>query len=138
MPEGVKLLHRRLGDVPHGYHLSLVNCIHDFNPCNHTAHGPEGVESQHGASDPFHRSVVLLNGMITNEKFCLIRQCQVPLRWSRRPYRFRLRKSDYLLDEVYHREGSHETPLADTSAIPANGGRRASMGSGVPIPAAMD
>jgi hypothetical protein len=58
--EGVKLLHRRVGDVPHGYHLSLANGMHDFNPCNRTARGPEGVESQHGANDPFHRSVVLL------------------------------------------------------------------------------
>ena len=62
--EGVELLHRRLGDVPHGYHLSLANCIHDFNPCNRIARGPEGVESQHGASDPFHRSVVLLYDII--------------------------------------------------------------------------
>jgi hypothetical protein len=82
--------------------------------------------------------MVLLNGMITNDKFCLIRPCQVQLRWSRQPYRFRPRLSAYPLDETSHWEGSHETPLADTSAIPANGGRSAAMGSGVPIPASMD
>jgi hypothetical protein len=61
----------------------------------------------------------LLNGMITNDKFCMIRQGQVKLRWSRRPYRFRPRKSDYAPDDIRHEERSHETPLADTAAIPA-------------------
>src|SRR4051812_26365657 len=76
--------------------------------------------------------------MITNDKFCLTRQCQVQLRWSRQAYRFRPRISGYLLTETSHREGSHETALADTSAIPANGGRGAAMGSGVSVPAPMD
>jgi hypothetical protein len=76
--------------------------------------------------------------MVTHDKFCLIRHCQVQLRWSRQPYRFRPRKSDDLLDETSHREGSHETPLADTTAIPANGGRGTAMGSGVSIPTALD
>jgi hypothetical protein len=82
--------------------------------------------------------MILFNGMITNDTFCLIRHCQVQLRWSRQPYRFRPRKPDYLLDETFHREGSHETPLADTSAIPANGGWGTAMGSGGSIPVAMD
>jgi hypothetical protein len=57
---GVKLLRRCLEALPHDYHLSLANCMHDFDSCNRTARGPKGVESQHGASDPFYRSVVLL------------------------------------------------------------------------------
>jgi hypothetical protein len=77
-------------------------------------------------------------GMVTHDKCCLIRHCQVQLRWSRQPYRFRPRTSDDLLDETSHREGSHETLLADTAAIPAHGGRGTAMGSGVPIPAALD
>ena len=78
------------------------------------------------------------DGMITNDKFCLIRPCQVQLRWSRRPYRFRPHTSDYLLDETPHREGSHETPLADPSAISADGGWDTAMGSGVSISPTMD
>src|SRR5882724_2153764 len=88
--------------------------------------------------DSLDGSMILFNGIITNDKFCLIRPCQVRLRWSRQPYRFRPRKSDDLLDEILHREGSHETPLAVTSAIPANGGWGTALGSSVPIPAAMD
>jgi hypothetical protein len=77
-------------------------------------------------------------GMVTHDKCCLIRHCQVQLRWSRQPYRSRPRTSDDLLDETSHREGSHETLLADTAAIPAHGGRGTAMGSGVPTLAAMD
>src|SRR5499426_3864783 len=82
--------------------------------------------------------MVLLDGMVTNDKFCLIRRCQVQLRWSRQPYRFRPRKPDDLLDETSHREGSHETPLADTAAIPADDRRGTALGSGVPVPPTMD
>jgi hypothetical protein len=100
--------------------------------------GGEGFEPARGPVPLLDTPMVLFNGMVTNDKFCLIRRCQVQLRWSRQPYRFRPRKPDYLLDETSHWEGSHDTPLAGTTAIPANGGRGTAMGSGVPIPAAMD
>jgi hypothetical protein len=79
-----------------------------------------------------------LNGMITNDKFCMIRQGRVQLRWSRRPYRFRLRKSDYAPNEIRQEESSHETLLADTAAVPADGGRGAAVGSGLSIPRGLD
>src|SRR5215471_11367529 len=82
--------------------------------------------------------MILLNGMITNDKFCMIRQGWVKLRWSRRPYRFRPRKSDYAPDDRRHEESSHETPLADTAPIPANGGWGTTVGSGLPIPPGLD
>ena len=82
--------------------------------------------------------MVLLNGMITNDKFCMIRQGQVKLRWSRRPYRFRPRKSDYAPHDTRHEERSHEMPLADTAAIPANSRRGTTVGSVPTIPHALD
>jgi hypothetical protein len=82
--------------------------------------------------------MIFLNGMITNDKFCMIRQGRVQLRWSRRPYRFRLRKSDYAPDEIRQEESSHETPLADTAAVPADGGRGAAVGSGLSISRGLD
>jgi hypothetical protein len=82
--------------------------------------------------------MVLLNGLITNDKFCLSRLSQVKLRWSRRPYRFRPRKSDDAPDDIRHWEGSHETSLAHTASIPADGGWGTTVGSGLPIPTAMD
>src|SRR5439155_21898495 len=87
---------------------------------------------------PLYNSMVLFNGMITNDKFCMIRQGRVQLRWSRRPYRFRPRKSDYAPDEIRQEESRHETPLADTAAVPADGGRGAAVGSGLSIPRRLD
>src|SRR5262249_7224779 len=36
-----------------------------------------------------------INGLVTNDKFCMSRQIQIKLRWSRQPYRFRPRNSRY-------------------------------------------
>ena len=68
----------------------------------------------------------------------MIRQGRVKLRWSRRPYRFRPRKSDYAPDDRCHEESRHETPLADTAPIPADGGRSTTVGSGLPISSGVD
>src|SRR5262247_3687818 len=78
------------------------------------------------------------SGMITNDTFCMIRQGRVKLRWSRRPYRFRPRKSDYAPEDRRHEEHSHETPLADTTPIPADGGRSTTVGPGLPISSGLD
>jgi hypothetical protein len=118
--------------------LAFTDHMHQLDAGQGALRGLKGFEAQHRAGDALDSPMVLLNGMITHDKFCLIRHCQVQLCWSRQPYRFRPRKPDDLLDETSHREGSHDTPLADTAAIPANGGWGTAMGSGVPIPAAMD
>ena len=120
------------------YQLSFLEHVHEFDTGERPLCGVDRLKPQHRPCHPLDGSMVLFNGMITNDKFCLIRQCQVQLRWSRQLYRFRPRISDYPLDETSHREGSHETPLADTSAIPANSRRGTAMGSGVPVPASMD
>src|SRR5215471_21635862 len=98
----------------------------------------ERFEPQHGPGHPLYTSMILLNGMITNDKFCMIRQGRVKLRWSRRPYRFRPRKPDYAPHDRLHEEHSHETPLADTAPIPADGGRSTTVGPGLPISSGVD
>jgi hypothetical protein len=87
---------------------------------------------------PLHSAVVLFNGMITNDKFCMIRQGQVKLRWSRRPSRFRPRKSDYAPDDRRHGESRHETARADTAAMAPDSGRGTAVGPGLSIPAGWD
>ena len=72
--------------------------------------------------------MILLNGLITNDKFCMIRQSQIKLRWSRKPYRFRPRQSAYALDETAHQGAYHETPVADTSSVAHHGRRGTTMG----------
>jgi hypothetical protein len=115
-----------------------LRSMHSFIALDGPLRRVECPKSQSGVDAAFHKPMILFNGTVTNDKFCLIRFCQFQLRWSRQPYRFRPRKPDDLLDETSHREGSHDTPLADTAAIPADDRRGTAMGSGVPIPAAMD
>jgi hypothetical protein len=112
--------------------------VHEFDPNQRILGCRKRLETEHGTRDPLHASMVLLNGMITNDKFCMIRQGRVKLRWSRRPYRFRPRKSDYAPDDRCHEESRHETSLADTAPIPTNDGRSTTMGSSRPIPFGLD
>src|SRR5262245_35367743 len=79
-----------------------------------------------------------VNGLITNDKFCLIRRGQIKLQWSRNPYRFRPRKSQYAPDETSHQGGYHETPVADTASVSANGRRGTTLGSRLPVSHAME
>ena len=120
------------------YNLSFLDHVHEFDADQGVLGCLERFESQHRPGHPLHSSMILFNGMITNDKFCMIRQGRVQLRWSRRPYRFRPRKSDYAPDEIRQEESSHETPLADTAAVPADGGRGAAVGSGLSIPRGLD
>src|SRR5215470_8406418 len=78
-----------------------------------------------------------INGLITNDKFCLIRRSQIKLQWSRNLYRFRPRKSQYAPDETSHQGGYHETPVADTASVSANGRRGTTLGSRLPASHAM-
>ena len=69
------------------YRWALLQHVHelDAGPC---ALGRfKRLEPQHGMGAPLQAAMVLLNGMITKDKICLIRHCQVQLRWSRQPYR---------------------------------------------------
>jgi hypothetical protein len=120
------------------YQLFFLNHVHEFDTGERPLCCMERFEPQHRSCHPLYPSMILLNGMITNDKFCMIRQGRVKLRWSRRPYRSRPRKSDYAPDDRRHEESRHETSLADTAAIPADSGRGTAVGSALPIPPALD
>src|SRR4030095_11650240 len=80
----------------------------------------------------------LINGLITNDKFCMIRQSQVRLRWSRQSYRFRPRKSPYAPDETSHQGAYYETAVANTSTVSGVGRRGTTVGSGLPASPALE
>jgi hypothetical protein len=69
---------------------------------------------------PVDRQKDRVNGLITNDTFCLIRHNQITLQWSRNLYRFRPRKSQYAPDETARQGRYHETPVADTALVSAN------------------
>ena len=78
--------------------------------------------------------LALLNGLITNDKFCMSRVSPSRVRWVRRaPLR---RAPPAMTDDLHndsdHCGGSHDTPVAHPASVPGGRGRRAAMGSGRP------
>src|SRR5688572_12020087 len=81
-----------------------------------------------------------VNGLLTNDKFCLSRSARLTLAWSR--YQVHLERqgrigSGYLRDESFHRGGGHEARMADSAADGPVPGRPAALGPGLPAPPAM-
>ena len=81
------------------------------------------------------------NGLITNDKFCMSRSARLTLTWSRRPRRLGQAAEGgavYPPNENSHCGGPHETPVASAPATDTRPERAAPMGSGLPIPPAME
>ena len=75
-----------------------------------------------------------LNGLITNDKFCLSRTGRLALSWWRYPLRLRdpaPEGTDTVPDLEGDRGGGHETPLAGSPSDAAGFGRRSAVGSGL-------
>lgn len=81
--------------------------------------------------------VGLLNGLITNDKFCLTRPGRLRLSWSRA--RGRSPAPAYPPGESTHRGGEHATAahLARPAHRRADGDRPAALGPGLPAPPAL-
>src|SRR5438094_3541891 len=85
--------------------------------------------------------MVLLNGLITNDKFCIIRVSQQKLRYLRRPPAFTCQTTNacaYLRDEPQHRGGAHEATVASPSSVSVDLGCGTAVGSGLPTSPGMD
>jgi hypothetical protein len=66
------------------------------------------------AQQPFDGVVSILNGTITNDKFCMSRTGRLTLTWWRRPLRSRSAKTDegvYPSGEIACRGGIHESSM---------------------------
>jgi hypothetical protein len=79
-----------------------------------------------------------LNGLITNDKFCLIRTGRLALSWWRRPLRLRdSAPATYLHEVSVPRGGAYEAIMASAPTTAGEPGRGAAVGSGLPAPAAL-
>jgi len=79
-----------------------------------------------------------LNGLITNDKFCLIRTGRLALSWWRRPLRLRDPATATYLHEVsVPRGGAYEAVMACASIPTGEPGWSAAVGSSLPAPAAL-
>ena len=82
-----------------------------------------------------------LNGLITNDKFCLTRYAQLQLSWSRHAGYLdekARRESVYPADKYAHLGGTDETPVANPPHLDDPCQRSAALGSSLPQPSAMD
>ncbi len=96
-----------------------------------------GLDAQVGA-DFMERD---LNGLITNDKFCLCRFGQLTLSWSRRPLRLRETddgKAAYPPKENIPCGGPHEASVASAPATDTPPRRATPLGSSLPTPSAME
>jgi hypothetical protein len=82
-----------------------------------------------------------LNGLITNDKFCLTRTGRLQLSWPRARHRLRRAVAPHLPDEVTHQGGQHArsaaTRLARSAHQPVDAHGPAVLGPGVSAPSAV-
>ena len=78
--------------------------------------------------------MILLNGLITNDKFCMIRPSQLKLRWSRRLSQTHLRQSDYASAETSQQGATYETSVESPSTVSGGGRRSKTLGSSLSEP----
>jgi hypothetical protein len=89
----------------------------------------------------FELAVCDLNGLITNDKFCLSRPGRLKLSWSRRPMRMRDLPTNvtiYPSDETVPRGGKHEAIVDQASERTRIARRGAALGSRLSTPSAME
>src|SRR5689334_6502780 len=126
--QSIKLLYGSSGYDFGSVQLSLANGMHDFNPGDRTTRGPERFEPEHRFHHTLHGSMILLNGLLTNDKFCFVRTSQITLRWAHRPRRnspqAALGEKSYLLETPQSRGGAYEAPVANPPSL--SGSRRRS------------
>jgi hypothetical protein len=120
--------------------LTLLDLLRQFDSANSYDRVVESFESQHRPNPLFDSAVVLLNGLITNDKFCISRVSRQKLRYARRPRTLPCKAVDsyaYPRDEE-HRGGANEATVESSSSVSADHECRAAVGPGLPTSPAMD
>jgi|SoiMethySBSTD1v2_1073268.scaffolds.fasta_scaffold847983_2 hypothetical protein len=83
--------------------------------------------------------MVLLNGLITNDKFCFVRTSQVKLHWAHRPRHNSPQAAavatGYLSETPRLAGGTYEAPVANPPSVSASHQRSAALGPGLSVSA---
>jgi hypothetical protein len=122
-------------------HLAFADHVHRFDFLNRSPGRVKGSEPLTRSDPPLDGSVVLLNGLITNDKFCFIRVSRLKLEWKRRRRGIPVHNADlpnYLREEVTLSGGDHEARMASSPSVQPHGGCGATMGSGLSTSPDMD
>jgi hypothetical protein len=122
----------------HGAHLSLGQHRHRLHPGQRPPRRPEAPEAEHRAGQALDPAVVLLDGLITNDKFCLVRRTRLRLSWSRLSLRDRSARASAPPAEALPQGGTDAMPVDRTSDDAAGPGRPTPLGPGLPAGAGLD
>ena len=99
---------------------------------------PAGIFVTGHIEDPLD---LMLNGLIANDKICVVRQVRLtypPARRSTRRGQDPGAQPTYPSDELHRRGGGDETALAHTAGTAGDSGRATTLGSRVPGTADLD
>jgi hypothetical protein len=126
---------------PQPPNLPLPDHVHCLIALNRSPGSVELSEALLGVDPAFDGAMVLLNGLITNDKFCFIRLSALKLEWSRRRREIAIRKAglaNNLREERTLPGGDDEAQMANSPSMQSDGGCGATVGSGLPTSPRMD
>jgi hypothetical protein len=89
------------------------------------------LEAPHGSVSAFDAPVVLLDGLIANDKFCLVRRTRLRLSWSRLSLRDRSARASAPSAEALLTGGTDAMPVDRASDDAADPGRPTPLGPGL-------
>src|SRR3954447_3803431 len=90
------------------------------------------LEAPHRPVAAFDASVILLDGLIANDKFCLVRRSHLRLSWSRLALRERSRRASTVPALSLQSGGTDAMPVDRISDAAASSGRPGWVGPGLP------
>src|SRR4051812_34960293 len=106
-----------------GRHLSLGEYRHRLDAGQRPPRRPEALKAEHRPGQALHAAVILLDGLIANDKFCLVRRTRLRLSWSRRSRRDRSTRASAPSAEALLTGGTDAMPVDRTSDDAAGPGR---------------
>src|SRR6266511_2856932 len=107
--------------------MTLLAHVHELDAGEGTLRRIERLKPEPWAGDSLPAAMILFNGLITPDTFCLSRPSPSRLHWTRRPPLRRapsMATRGDLHDDIAPCGGAHATSVAQTSAVPRDGGRR--------------
>jgi hypothetical protein len=122
------------------FELIFLDSLCQLDATDHYRCGPKALQTQHRAQPLLDSPMVLFNGLITNDKFCLIRVIRQKLHYVRRRRALPCQVTDsceYPRDEG-HRGGANEATVECSSSVSTDQGCAAAVGSSLPTSAGMD
>ena len=118
--------------------LLFLDLVDKFYPSEGDGCVSESFKPEHRSHSLFDATMVLFNGLITNDKFCFVRTGQITLRWTHGPRRnspqAAVGEKGYLSEKSRSRGGAYEAPVANPPSLSGSRRRSTTLGPSVSTP----